>query len=37
MGERDVHRPDGTIRRSLYWELTAEWADPVDSRDRRSL
>ena len=28
MGERDVHRPDGTIRRSLYWELTAaEWAD----------
>lgn len=27
MGERDAHRPDGTIRRSLYWELTAdEWA-----------
>ncbi len=27
MGERDATRPDGTIRRSLYWELTAEeWA-----------
>lgn len=26
MGERDAVRPDGTIRRSLYWELTAdEW------------
>jgi RimJ/RimL family protein N-acetyltransferase len=24
MGERDATRPDGTIRRSLYWELTAE-------------
>lgn len=27
MGERDAHRPDGTIRSSIYWELTAdEWA-----------
>jgi RimJ/RimL family protein N-acetyltransferase len=27
MGERDATRPDGTIRRSIYWELTAqEWA-----------
>jgi RimJ/RimL family protein N-acetyltransferase len=27
MGERDAQRPDGTIRRSIYWELTAdEWA-----------
>jgi len=27
MGERDAFRSDGTIRRSLYWELTAEeWA-----------
>lgn len=26
MGERDARRPDGTTRRSLYWELTAdEW------------
>jgi RimJ/RimL family protein N-acetyltransferase len=26
LGERDATRPDGTIRRSLYWELTAdEW------------
>lgn len=27
MGERDSRRPDGTERRSLYWEMTAEeWA-----------
>lgn len=27
MGERDAQRPDGTIRRSIYWELRAdEWA-----------
>lgn len=27
MGERDAQRPDGTIRRSIYWELGAdEWA-----------
>jgi RimJ/RimL family protein N-acetyltransferase len=27
MGERDATRPDGTLRRSLYWELTADdWA-----------
>lgn len=27
MGERESMRPDGTIRRSLYWELTrAAWA-----------
>ena len=26
MGERDSRRPDGTFRRSLYWEMTAdEW------------
>ena len=26
MGERDAVRPDGTIRRSVYWELTRdEW------------
>jgi RimJ/RimL family protein N-acetyltransferase len=26
MGERDSIRPDGTVRRSLYWELTRdEW------------
>lgn len=26
MGEREVTRPDGTVRRSLYWEMTrAEW------------
>jgi RimJ/RimL family protein N-acetyltransferase len=26
MGERDSIRPDGTVRRSLYWEMTAdEW------------
>jgi RimJ/RimL family protein N-acetyltransferase len=24
MGEREVTRPDGTIRRSLYWEMTRE-------------
>jgi RimJ/RimL family protein N-acetyltransferase len=24
MGERDSVRPDGTIRRSRYWEMTAE-------------
>lgn len=24
MGERDSHRPDGTVRRSLYWEMTRE-------------
>lgn len=24
MGERDSQRPDGTIRRSLYWEMTRE-------------
>jgi RimJ/RimL family protein N-acetyltransferase len=24
MGERDSVRPDGTVRRSLYWELTRE-------------
>ena len=24
MGERDSVRPDGTIRRSLYWEMTRE-------------
>jgi RimJ/RimL family protein N-acetyltransferase len=28
MGERDSTRPDGTIRRSIYWELTREgWRD----------
>jgi RimJ/RimL family protein N-acetyltransferase len=27
MGERDAHRPDGTVRRSIYWEMTREeWA-----------
>ncbi|MFM9863056.1 MAG: GNAT family N-acetyltransferase [Micropepsaceae bacterium] len=27
LGERDATRPDGTIRHSIYWELTAqEWA-----------
>ena len=26
MGERDAVRPDGTIRRSVYWEMTRdEW------------
>lgn len=26
-GERDAHRPDGTLRRSIYWEMTREeWA-----------
>jgi RimJ/RimL family protein N-acetyltransferase len=26
MGERDAHRPDGTTRRSIYWELSrTEW------------
>src|SRR6185503_661894 len=30
MGERDAVRPDGTIRRSIYWELTrAGWDDMV--------
>lgn len=24
MGEREVVRPDGTVRRSLYWEMTRE-------------
>lgn len=24
MGERDAVRPDGTTRRSLYWEMTRE-------------
>lgn len=24
MGEREVTRPDGTVRRSLYWEMTRE-------------
>ena len=24
MGERDSVRPDGTLRRSVYWELTRE-------------
>jgi len=24
MGERDVEKPDGTIRHSVYWELTRE-------------
>jgi RimJ/RimL family protein N-acetyltransferase len=24
MGERDAVRPDGTLRRSLYWEMTRE-------------
>ncbi len=24
MGERDVVRPDGTVRRSIYWELTRD-------------
>jgi RimJ/RimL family protein N-acetyltransferase len=24
MGERDAHRPDGTLRRSIYWEMTRE-------------
>ena len=24
MGERDSRRPDGTVRRSLYWEMTAD-------------
>ena len=28
MGERDSRRPDGTLRRSLYWEMTIhEWRD----------
>lgn len=28
MGERDSRRPDGTFRRSLYWEMTAdEWRE----------
>ena len=35
MGERDSRRPDGTFRRSLYWEMTAdEWRrvrDPGDA------
>src|SRR5205085_5750010 len=26
MGERDAVRPDGTVRRSVYWEMTRdEW------------
>ena len=30
MGERDSVRPDGTIRRSIYWELTREgWRDMI--------
>ena len=24
MGERDAVRPDGSVRRSIYWEMTAE-------------
>lgn len=24
IGERDAHRPDGSLRRSLYWEMTRE-------------
>lgn len=24
MGERDVTRPDGTVRRSIYWEITRD-------------
>lgn len=32
MGERDSRRPDGTFRRSLYWEMTAdEWRAAVAS------
>ena len=28
MGEMESHRPDGTTRRSLYWEMTRDqWAD----------
>lgn len=33
MGERDGTRPDGTVRRSHYWELTREeWDDIVARR-----
>lgn len=32
MGERDAIRPDGTIRRSIYWELTREGWDALLAR-----
>ena len=33
MGERDSRRPDGTFRRSLYWEMTAdEWRERYGPR-----
>ena len=37
MGERDSRRPDGTLRRSLYWEMTAdEWRRVRDSGEAPS-
>ena len=36
MGERDAVRPDGTIRRSVYWELTRDdWRLSTGCRRRR--
>ena len=35
MGERDGVRPDGTVRRSIYWEMTREaWRELRLSRPR---
>lgn len=34
MGERDAVRPDGSIRRSIYWELTREGWDELVARLR---
>ena len=37
MGERESTRPDGTVRRSLYWEMTAEeWVAKRSAEDRSS-
>jgi RimJ/RimL family protein N-acetyltransferase len=34
MGERDAIRPDGTTRRSIYWELTQDaWEALRDARE----
>jgi RimJ/RimL family protein N-acetyltransferase len=32
MGERDAIRPDGSIRRSLYWELTVDQWNALKAR-----
>ncbi|MBI1213656.1 MAG: GNAT family N-acetyltransferase [Alphaproteobacteria bacterium] len=34
MGEREAVRPDGTTRRSIYWELTRDHWNELLARDR---